>query len=163
MALVLGLDTATQDVVVGVIRDSESLIERRVPPGPNGKPRHAATLLPEVETAVEAAGGWTAVNRIAVGVGPGSFTGIRIGIATARALAQTLEKEIVPVSTPRALAAGIAERAPERLALAVIDARRGEIFVGLYGPDGKERWQPTPVSPEALAERLAALPAPPLA
>ena len=55
---------------------------------PTGRPRHSQVLLAEIERSVDAAGGWERIERIAVGVGPGSFTGLRIGIATARALAQ---------------------------------------------------------------------------
>jgi tRNA threonylcarbamoyladenosine biosynthesis protein TsaB len=162
MAIVLGLDTATPDTVVGLTRDSEPLFERSVPPGPDGRPRHAAGLLPEIEAAVDAAGSWEVPDRIAVGVGPGSFTGIRVAVATARALAQTLGKEIVPVSTPQALGAEIAELDSSRPALAVIDARRGEAFAALYAA-GEERWGPAVVGPEELAEFVAGLPDSPLA
>ena len=74
----------------------------------DGRPRHASALLPELESLVERAGGWERVERIGVGVGPGSFTGLRIGLATARALAQALDKPVVPVGTLAALARGIA-------------------------------------------------------
>jgi tRNA threonylcarbamoyladenosine biosynthesis protein TsaB len=163
MGVVLGLDTATPDAAVAVTRNGEPLLERSTPPGPAGQPRHAAALLPEVEAAVEAAGGWDTVDRIAVGVGPGSFTGIRIGVATARALAQSLDKEIAPVSTPRALAAGIARLGLDRSVLAVIDARREEAFAALYEPGGTERWEPRVMGPEELVARVSALAEAPLA
>jgi tRNA threonylcarbamoyladenosine biosynthesis protein TsaB len=67
------------------------------------------------------------VARIGVGVGPGTFTGLRIGVATGRALAQSAGTELVAVSTLRALAANLAGSFP------VIDARRGEAFVLVDG------------------------------
>ena len=108
MTVVLGMDSATADAVVAV-SDGERLL-RDASVGPDdGRPRHAELLLTEVERSVAAAGGWEHIDRIAVGVGPGSFTGLRIGIATARALAQARELPLVPVSSLAALARGIAE------------------------------------------------------
>ena len=110
-------------------------------------------------------GGWESVTRLAVGVGPGSFTGLRIGVATARGIAQALGIEVAPVGTVDALAAGIAA-APEaagRDRLAVIDARRGEVFAGLYGPEGASRWELALATPEELGKRVSQLPAPPVA
>jgi tRNA threonylcarbamoyladenosine biosynthesis protein TsaB len=95
-------------------------------PEPGSRPAHATKLLAFV---VEARAG-EPVDRIAVGVGPGSFTGIRIGIATAQGLARGLGVPLVGVSTLDALAAaagGLVGAA--RPWLAVLDARRGEVFV----------------------------------
>ena len=111
MVVVLGFDTATADAVVGVTADGEAIREARVDPGPDGRPRHSQVLLPEIERSVEAAGGWEAIERIAVGIGPGPFTGLRIGIATARGLAQAREIPIVPVGSLVALGRGIDARA----------------------------------------------------
>lgn len=156
--VVLGADTATPDAVVGISADGVPLHEARVPPREDGRPDHARVLLPEVDRSVEATGGWGRIDRIAVGVGPGSFTGLRIGIATVRALAQAREIPVAPVGSLAALARGIArdERGRERLALPVIDARRREAFAALY--DGEaEVWKPFVASPDLVAERLKEL------
>jgi tRNA threonylcarbamoyladenosine biosynthesis protein TsaB len=119
----------------------------------------------ELESAAAACGGWAHVGLIAVGVGPGSFTGLRVGIAAARALAQATGCALVPVGTLAALAAGIA-RTPEgdgRDLLAVLDARRQEVFAALYDQRGQEIWEPFVTTPEALAGRLEDLASPPLA
>ena len=109
MTSIAGLDTATDDVSVAVVRDGEVVVERLVPKPDQGRPRHAESLLVELEDVVSAAGGWEAMDLLAVGIGPGSFTGLRVGLATARAIAQALGKPVVPVGTLAALAAGISE------------------------------------------------------
>jgi tRNA threonylcarbamoyladenosine biosynthesis protein TsaB len=159
---ILGIDTATADVAVAVARVGDVIWEGREPPSGKGRPRHAETLLAAVERAVEAAGGWEAIGTIGLGIGPGTFTGLRVGIATGRALAQATGLEIAPVTSLAALARGIADR-DRRPGLAVIDARRDELFAGLYGADDEPIWQPFVAAPEAIAERAADLPTPPLA
>ena len=139
------------------------MFEVRDDPEPGARPAHAARLLAAAEEALGAAGvGWEEVDRLAVGVGPGSFTGLRIGIATARALAQGRGLPLVGVSSLEALARGAA--AP--LVLAVLDARRGEAFAAACRgrPAGRsvEGFAPAALAPDALAERVRALPATPL-
>jgi tRNA threonylcarbamoyladenosine biosynthesis protein TsaB len=165
MPLVLGIDTATADAAVAVARDGEPLNESVVGPGPGGRPQHSRALLGEVERCVEEAGGWEAVERIAIGIGPGSFTGLRIGIATARALGQARGLPLATVGSLAALARGIAEHpdSGDRPALPVIDARRGQVFAALHEPDGEERWRPFVASPEGLAGRLSELDRAPMA
>ena len=131
--IVLGIDTATPV-------DRRRAAARRRPRrrGAATTPRrpsrgdHAARLLVLVEQAL--ARGRRGLGRrstgIAVGVGPGGFTGLRIGIATARALAQARGLPLVPVSSLAALAAGAGD--PEGAVAAVLDARRGEVFAGVY-------------------------------
>ena len=160
---VLGFDTATQDVAVGVTRGSEVLTGHRTEP--DRGPRHATELLAEIERAASEVGGWDSVDALAVGVGPGSFTGLRIGVATARALAQGLGKPLIGIGTLDALARGIAERpaARGRPALAVIDARRSQVFAALRDPNGRLAWEPLVAGPEDLAARVEGLAEAPLA
>ena len=163
MTTVVGWDTATDDLAVAATRGAETLSERLLAAREGERPRHANELLAEVESAAERAGGWREVDAIAVGIGPGSFTGLRIGLATARAFAQALATPLVPVGTLAALGRGIFERAGDRHALAVIDARRGQVFAALYGPAGEEVLPPLVATPDGLAGRVRSLPAPPVA
>jgi tRNA threonylcarbamoyladenosine biosynthesis protein TsaB len=153
---VLGFDTATADVAVAVTRDGDAVAERWVGPGER-YPRHATSLLPEIEAAVAQGGGWDAIALIAVGIGPGSFTGLRIGISTARALGQALGKPLVGICTLDALARGIGDRpgAAERSRLAVLDARRGQAFAVLHDARGERIWEPLVTAPQELATRVA--------
>ncbi len=135
MSLVLAFDTATSATVVGLLQPGGAAIERRDDPVAGERPRHAQMLLALCEDALRAAGAtWADVGRIGAGVGPGSFTGLRIGVATARALAQARSIEVVAVSTLEALARGAMSAGPATHdVLAVLDARRGEAFVAAFG------------------------------
>ena len=148
--MILAFDTATASTVVGVL-DGETLVEARHDPPLGGRPEHAPRLLPLVHDVVE---DWDAIERIGVGVGPGSFTGLRIGIATARALAQARGLPLVGVSTLEVIA-----RRLDGTALAVLDARRGEAFAAAWR-DGERLLNPVALRPDALAEQAARLPRP---
>jgi tRNA threonylcarbamoyladenosine biosynthesis protein TsaB len=144
---VLGLDTSTAASSVCVLRADGRAFEVDTDPGARA---HARELMPAVAEAMERSGlDWPDLRAIAVGVGPGAYTGLRIGIATARALARATGLELRPVSSLAALARGIGPG----LVLPLIDARRGELFVALY-EDGKERWGPFAAPPEEVAERI---------
>jgi tRNA threonylcarbamoyladenosine biosynthesis protein TsaB len=158
--ILLGLDTATTATVVGVLDGAGAVTEVRDDPERGVRPGHANRLLGAAEAALEQAGvTWEEVERIAVGVGPGSFTGLRIGIATARALAQARGLPLVGVSSLEALARGAGEA---DLVLAVLDARRGEAFAAAWR-DGALVLAPAALSPDALVERIGALQGTPLA
>jgi tRNA threonylcarbamoyladenosine biosynthesis protein TsaB len=160
---ILGLDTATADTVVGFWRAGRTEIELRRGPGEDGRPNHAGSLLELVDEAIAAAGGWEAVGSIAVGVGPGTYTGLRIGVSTARALAQARELGLSAISSLEALAQGIGETAPDRERLALIDARRKQVFAALYDAAGTVVWEPFVADPDELGGRLAERDARPLA
>lgn len=131
------------------------LAERSIGPAEDG-PRHSTALLGAVEEVAQAAGGWGDVGRIAVGLGPGSFVGIRIAIATAHGLAASTGLPAVGVGTLDALGRGLREAAePGRECLAVLDARRGEVFAALFAPEGERPWEPFAIAPEGLAEQLS--------
>jgi tRNA threonylcarbamoyl adenosine modification protein YeaZ len=97
------------------------------------------------------------VGLVAVGLGPGSFTGLRVGIATANGLSLGLGIATRGVSTLDALGAGIAAAGAPGPRLAVLDGYRGEVFVALYDGDGETVWEPAAMRPEALADRLTQL------
>lgn len=150
---VLALDTATDDTCVGACRAGEVLYESSTGPGEGGRPSHATAVLPALEEAAAAAGGWPAVTRIAVGLGPGSFTGLRIGIATARGAGAAAAVPVVGVGTLDALAAPALEVDAAVSVLATIDARRGEVFAALYG-GGERLWDPFVAAPDVVSDRL---------
>jgi tRNA threonylcarbamoyladenosine biosynthesis protein TsaB len=153
---VIALDGATDDVVVGAARSGELIHEGVIGKGEDRFPRHATMLLPEVARAAEALGGWERVERIGIGVGPGSFTGLRIAIATGRALAQARSLPVTPVGTLEVLAAGIAERNPDgRPTLPILDARRGEVFAQLFGGAGERLSEPAVLAPGRIGEWLS--------
>jgi tRNA threonylcarbamoyladenosine biosynthesis protein TsaB len=163
MGTTLGFDTATAWLSVALVDGDQVVAEREAGPDDAGRPRHASALLGAVDEVVKAAGGWERVGRIAVGVGPGTFTGLRIGVATARALAQARAIGVAGVSSLAALAAGVDGAAGERPTLAILDAKRNEAFAGLYGPTGDELWPAWVGAPEELARRLAELDSAPVA
>ena len=126
--LILAFDTATDVATSALVDDGEVLGERS---------SRAVTVLEDVDALLRQAGAHTReIGGIAVGTGPGSFTGVRVGLATARGLAFALGVPLAGVSTLDALAAGAPGAVP------VVDARRGEVFV-LLG-------EPRVVAPEAL-------------
>ncbi|MBO0767790.1 MAG: tRNA (adenosine(37)-N6)-threonylcarbamoyltransferase complex dimerization subunit type 1 TsaB [Solirubrobacterales bacterium] len=128
---VLALDTATAATTVALWDASAGVeLERRDDPAPGARPRHVSSLLGLVDAVLAETGtAWSQVDRIAVGVGPGTFTGLRIGVASAQALARANGIALVGVSTLESLLAGARDAHPDAEPLAVIDARRGEAFV----------------------------------
>jgi tRNA threonylcarbamoyladenosine biosynthesis protein TsaB len=152
----VGFDTSTAATSACVLRgdgqpfEHVPLSERLSEP-----PGHSRELLPLVAELMERAGvGWADVDAIAAGVGPGTFTGLRIGVATARALATAAGLPVHPVSSLAALAsaasAASVQGAPRVLAL--IDAKRGELFAALF-EGGEQVVAPFAVRPEQLGER----------
>jgi len=190
--IVLGLDTSTTATAAGLRLADGTVLERRDDPPRDAHPGHATRLLTMVAGLLEETGGsWTDIGRIAVGVGPGTFTGLRVGVATARGLAHSRGIGLVGVSSLQALAYAVLEdpgadseaggargpagtadgreardpaaaehgREARGLALAVIDARRGEVFPALYerraGGVPRRLLDTSALAPELVAELAA--------
>jgi tRNA threonylcarbamoyladenosine biosynthesis protein TsaB len=176
---ILGFDTATRATTVALLDcDSGAVLERRDDPPSGVRPRHTTRLMGLVVEVLDAAeAGWEHVDRIAVGVGPGTFTGLRVGVATAHALARAREIPLVGVSTLHALARGAAARVEaagdrdaaaqvqaagdrDAAVMAVIDARRGEVFAAgwalddVLGPDAQPVLSARALPPDALAAAM---------
>jgi tRNA threonylcarbamoyladenosine biosynthesis protein TsaB len=164
---ILAFDTASPATTVALSGVGDVVFTARHDPLPGERPGHATRLLPLVARVMERAGiGWDRVDRIAVGVGPGTFTGLRIGIATARALARGRGIPLVGVSTLQSLA--MARPHPDAVpagldaVLAVLDARRGEVFAAAWRMDEVGEFESAllpqrVVAPEALAELVTPL------
>jgi tRNA threonylcarbamoyladenosine biosynthesis protein TsaB len=159
---ILGFDTATPATAVALLDEAVSMeLEDRDDPPPTARPGHATKLLPLIASVLERGStAWADVDRIAVGLGPGTFTGLRIGIATARALAQARAIPLVGISTLQSLAFGARAEAGQFDAIvAVIDARRGEAFAAAWLPESLDQAplvQPRALAPEALGRITAA-------
>ncbi len=154
--MILGLDTSTAATAAAVWTPGGPAHEARDDPGPGERPGHAGRLLALVEEALEGAGaGWDDVGRIAVGVGPGGFTGLRHGIATARALAQGRGLPLAGVSSLEALARGAGAEAGGHPVVAVIDARRGEVFAAAW-QGAEQLLEAVAIDPAELAAKLGA-------
>jgi tRNA threonylcarbamoyladenosine biosynthesis protein TsaB len=158
--IVIGFDTSTRATAVGLRLADGRTLQARDDPAPGEHPGHATRLLGMAdELLAREHVPWAALERIAVGLGPGRFTGLRVGVATARGLAQSLSVALVGVSTLRALAEPALEGSPH--VLSVIDALRGEVFVAGYaaveGSPARELAVPQPLRPEQVGDALAAL------
>jgi tRNA threonylcarbamoyladenosine biosynthesis protein TsaB len=153
---IVALDTATRATATAVAdvlpgEPPQFAVERYEEPPAGGRPGHARELLGALDEVVKASGaGWSEVDRIAVGVGPGTFTGLRIGVASAQALARSRAIPLVGVSSLHALGLGAAGR-HRAAVLALIDARRGEVFAAGWPAGGDLLQPPSAPEPSVLA------------
>jgi tRNA threonylcarbamoyl adenosine modification protein YeaZ len=99
---------------------------------------HGEALLPLVERVMaKVEGGFASLDRVAVTVGPGSFTGIRIGLAAGQAIGLACKCDVVGVSTLAALATPLILGDYDGVLAAAIDARYGKVYIAAFGPDGR--------------------------
>lgn len=121
---------------------------------------HAEALMPMVERTMDAAGlAYSELDLLAATVGPGTFTGLRVGLAAARGLALATRLPIVGVTTLEALAHGVArESRAGRPVMAVLDARRGEVYGQAFAADLAPLDPPRALAPMAAAAMLPAGP-----
>jgi len=132
--MLLAIETATRPGTVALV-DDRGAEEREIPP--DGLAATVAALVPELE----------ALEGFALSIGPGSFTGLRIGLSFLKGLAIVIDRPVVPISTLALVADAM--RGPERLVL--LDARAGEVYAALYGAPGLE---PGLHRLDAVVERL---------
>jgi tRNA threonylcarbamoyladenosine biosynthesis protein TsaB len=130
---ILVIDTATKIEVVSVLAGN-TVSDKTMNTGLS----HAATLFSNIDLALQEANiDLRDLNIIGVGTGPGSFTGIRIAVTTARMLAQLLNLPLVGIKTPLMYACS-AEAGPEENILIAFDAKKGRVFGALYKKSGHE-------------------------
>jgi tRNA threonylcarbamoyladenosine biosynthesis protein TsaB len=135
--VILALETATTACSVALCDSGGAVVAQRVA---LAGPAHSQLLLPFVHDVLEEAGaGWADVATVAAGLGPGAFTGLRIGVATARALVQasaTMCLAGVPTLSALALALADAPEATGRGLVPLIDGRRREVFAAVFAGEG---------------------------
>ncbi len=148
--IVLGLDTANGACSAAVVRDGAALAALSEPMTRG----HQERLAPLVREVMAAAGvAFTDLDRIGVTVGPGSFTGLRVGLAFAKGLALALGKPCIGVGSLEALAAS---QPGPGLTAAVIDAKRGQVYLQLFD-GGAALMAPDALPVEVAAARIAEL------
>lgn len=130
---ILSLDSSGLVASTAVVEDNNLIAEYTV----NYKKTHSQTLLPMLDEIVRMTETQLKdVDAIAVAKGPGSFTGLRIGLATAKGLALALDKPIVGIPTLEGLAMNLC--GTEHLVCPLMDARRNQVYTGIYRFDGTE-------------------------
>jgi tRNA threonylcarbamoyladenosine biosynthesis protein TsaB len=150
--LVLAIDTSTRTASVALVRDGDVVARRDVE-----TPAHSDVLLPAIDALVAGASVRAAdIDAFAVGAGPGSFTGLRIGMATAKGLAFAAGRPLWAVSSLAALARDAADDGATGLLVPVRDARRGEIYAGFYVADGERTRRTGATMTAVAAERVLA-------
>jgi tRNA threonylcarbamoyladenosine biosynthesis protein TsaB len=156
---VLAIDTSTAVTAVAVLDGDRVLAED------NGRTeqRHGDVVLPRVQAVLAAATLQLAdIDLLAVGVGPGSFSGLRVGLATVKGLGFALQKPVRGVSSPEAIASAALQRASQVVVL--LDAFKGEVYAAVYRRAPGDALEAAAVAPlfhaspaEAAARALALL------
>jgi len=147
--IVLGLDASSDAAAVGLVEDGTLLCEYTLNNGKN----HSVKLLPMVEEVLLKTGiSFPEIDVYACGVGPGSFTGVRIGVATAKGFAQSYQKPVVPVSSLQILAENISEYTGLRVPC--VHARTDEVYCAAYNSLGEAVLEPSVMTATELSEYL---------
>lgn len=131
---ILGIDSSGMVAGAAIVDDEITIAEYTV----NYKKTHSETLLPMIDEIVTMTDtDLNEIDAIAIAAGPGSFTGLRIGSATAKGLALAMEKPIISVPTCHSLAYNL--WGTDKLICPIMDARRNQVYTGLYYADGSPR------------------------
>ena len=152
--LIVGIDTATDQVGCALGDQDGVLAQQHV----RASRRHAEALAPQIRSmCAQAEVSLTKVGAVAVDIGPGLFTGLRVGFTTAITIASALDVPMVGITSLDLLAH--AAHLTDRLIAAAVDARRGEVFTALYRPvpgGVQQVSDPVVIRPEELASELLA-------
>jgi tRNA threonylcarbamoyladenosine biosynthesis protein TsaB len=155
--LILAIDTALDACAAGVLdTEAAELIAQESLPMKRG---HAEALMPLIARVIKASGkGFDALDRIAVTTGPGSFTGLRVGLAAARGIALAANKPVVGLTTLSAYAAPVVSRNGEHPVISAIDARHDQVYFQVVGGNGGSlvRPQVAPLEEALDASRFGA-------
>lgn len=153
--MLLGIETAA-DLAGVALADGSGVVASA---GVRGTRRHVEAIAPAVSYVLEQAGvPLSAVEAVAVDVGPGLFTGLRVGIATAQGIARGLGVGVLGVTSLDVLARAAYDAGWDGPLAAVVDARRGEVFTARYAGPATQTAAPSRAEPEALAAELSGLP-----
>lgn len=124
---VLAIDTSSRPLSVAVVDEHSVIGEITL----NKKMTHSQTLMPAIDSLLQESGvPIEVIDRFAVAQGPGSYTGIRIGVTTAKTFAWTLHKPLVGISSLKLLASNVTQTT--KLLIPLLDARRNNVFTGAY-------------------------------
>ena len=134
--MILLIETTTNICSVGIVKNGELLVQQEA----TKKMSHASQLTLTIQAVLKTVNiEMTGLEAVAVSIGPGSYTGLRIGLSTAKGICYALSLPLIAVNTLKALAWKTSEKYPEAdLYAPMIDARRMEVYTALYQKDGTE-------------------------
>lgn len=146
---ILSIDTSTADSSVALMENGQIMGEFTV----NQKRTHSETLVPIIQNLLNLLGiNVGEIDLFVVGIGPGSFTGIRIGMTVAKTLAQLTNKDIIGISSLKALAVN----ARAETILPIIDARGGRVYYALFDKDMNRLEEDSLIFADELSEKIQA-------
>ena len=155
--LILAIDTALDACSAGVLdTDAGKLIALESQPMKRG---HAEALMPLIARVIKQAGiAFASFDRIAVTTGPGSFTGLRVGLSAARGIALAADKTVVGLTTLAAYAAPVVSENAEQPVISAIDARHDQVYFQVVSGDGRSLIRPrvAPIEEALRASRFGA-------
>ena len=155
--LILAIDTALDACSAGVLdTDAARLIALESQPMKRG---HAEALMPLIARVIKQAGiAFASFDRIAVTTGPGSFTGLRVGLSAARGIALAADKPVVGLTTLTAYAAPVVSENAEQPVISAIDARHDQVYFQVVSGDGSSLIRPrvAPIEEALRASRFGA-------
>ena len=155
---ILSFDTSTSVLHLSLLQGQKAVLEREIPPASINRSEVASLLMPQIDEAFrEVQWGKRDAELIVVGVGPGSFTGIRVAVITARTLAQILQVPLIGVSLLESTYHATAQQAP---AAVVFSTTSNQFYYGAFESSGKGMApivEPDCAAPEELIKALSAV------